>query len=115
MSKTTWNILGILTIVAGTIFFMSQPERFAALSPEHRPKFIAGSVLIFGILATIVITCFLPVARPVTLRIIGVIGIASCIFNLIEGGSRGYFAQFPVTLGFWFPGSLYLVVKGKMS
>jgi len=115
MSKTTWNILGILTIVAGIMLFMSTPEKFAALTPEKRPAFIAGGVLIFGVLGAIASTCFFPKSRPVTLRILGVIGIASCIFNLIEGGRQGDFSRFPLTIGFWLPGSVYLVVKGKMT
>jgi len=115
MSKTTWNILGILTIVAGIILFMSAPEKFAALTPEQRPTFIAGGVLILGILGAIVSTCFFPTSRPVTLRILGAIGIAGCIFNLIEGGRKGDFSGFPLTIGLWLPGSVYLVVKGNLD
>ncbi|NMF57321.1 hypothetical protein [Pseudanabaena yagii] len=115
MSKTTWNILGILTIVAGILLFMLAPERYAALTPEQRPTFIAGGVLILAVLGAIASTCFFPKSRPVTLRILGAIGIASCIFTLIEGAHQGNFSRFPVTIGFWLPGSVYLVVKGKMT
>ncbi|MFM7888716.1 MAG: hypothetical protein ACKPCM_18940 [Pseudanabaena sp.] len=39
-----------------------------------------------------------PKTRPVTLRILGVIGIAGCIFNLIEGAHQGNFSRLPVTI-----------------
>ncbi len=115
MSKTTWNILGILTIVVGVILFMSLPEKFAALTPEQRPTFISGGVLIFVVLGVVVSTCFIPKSRPLTLRILGAIAIACCIFNLIEGGRKGDFSGFPLTIGLWLPGSVYLVVKGKLD
>jgi cyanate permease len=114
MSKTTWNILGILTILAGISLFMLIPDRFAVLPPDQRPKFIAGCVFILGVLGAIVGICFFPKSRPITLRILGGIGIAACVFNLIEGAQRGNFSQFPLTLGFWLPGSIYLVVKGQL-
>ncbi|MEH1821969.1 MAG: hypothetical protein V7L31_23300 [Nostoc sp.] len=115
MSKTLWNILGILTIFAGISLFMMAPERFAALPPDQRPKFITGGVLIAGILSVIASTCFFPKVRPITLRILGTVGIASCVFDLIEGFHRGDFSQFAIILVFWLPGSIYLMVKGKMT
>ncbi len=115
MSKTTWNILGVLTVMAGILLFMSVPERIAALTPEQRPTFIAGGGLILAVLGVIASACFFPKSRPVTLRILGAIGIASCIFTLIEGAHQENFSRFPVTIGFWLPVSVYLVVKGKMT
>ena len=115
MSKTTWNILGILTILAGISFFMLIPEKFAVLPPDRRPKFIEGCVLLGGVLGVIVGICFFPKSRTITLRILGAIGIAGCVFNLIDGAQRGNFSQFPVTLAFWLPGSIYLVVKGQLG
>jgi hypothetical protein len=115
MNKITWNILGILTILAIILLFMSAPERFAALPPDQRSKFIVGGVIIMGVLGTIASTCFFPKVRPLTLRILGAIGIVCCIFNLIDGVYRGNFSQFPLTLSLWLPGSIYLLVKGKMT
>ena len=54
MSKTMWNILGILTILTGIYGFMSIPEKFAVLPPDQRPKFIEGCVLFGGMLGVIV-------------------------------------------------------------
>ncbi|MEG4206652.1 hypothetical protein QUA20_22340 [Microcoleus sp. Pol7_A1] len=71
MSKTTWNILGILTILAGISFFMLIPEKFAVLPPDQRSKFIEGYVLLGGVLGVIVGICFFPKSRPITLRILG--------------------------------------------
>ncbi len=115
MSKTTWNILGILTILAGILLFMSVPEKFAALPPDQRPKFIAGVFFIFGLLGIIASTCFFPKVRPLTLRILGVFSIVCCVFTLIEGAHRGDFSKFPQIIILWLPGSIYLVVKGKMN
>jgi len=115
MSKTTWNILGILTILAGISFFMLIPEKFAVLPPEQRPKFIEGCVVLGGVLGVIAGICFFPKSRPITLRILGAIGVAACVFNLIDGAQRGNFSQFPINLAFWLPGSIYLVVKGQLG
>ncbi len=115
MNKITWNILGILTILATILLFMSAPEKFATLPPDQRPKFILGGIVIMGVLVTIASTCFFPKVRPLTLRILGAIGIAGCVSNLIDGVHKGNFSQFPITLSFWLPGSIYLVVKGKMT
>jgi len=115
MSKTTWNILGILTLLVGIYLFMSIPESFAVLPPDRRPKFIEGCVLDGGMLGVIVGICFFPKSRPITLRILGAIGVAACVFNLIDGAQRGNFSQFPINLAFWLPGSIYLVIKGQLG
>jgi hypothetical protein len=115
MSKTTWNILGILTILTGIYLFRSIPESLAVLPPDRRHKFIEGDVLLGGVLAVIVGICFFPKSRPITLRILGAIGVAACVFNLIDGAQRGNFSQFPINLTFWLPGSIYLVVKGDLG
>lgn len=115
MSKITWYILGILTILATILFFMRIPERLAVLPPDQHPKLIYGSILFGVVLGTIIVTCFFPRFRPVSLRIIGAIGIAGCVFNLIDGFYTRNFFQFLIILSFWLPGSIYLVVKGKMD
>ncbi len=115
MSKTVWYILGALTILASILFFSYIPERLAALPPDQHPKLIAGCVLFAGVLGTIITICFFPRVNPVTLRIMGVIGIAGCVFNLREALYTKNFSQLPITLAFWLPGSTYLVVKGKLD
>ena len=115
MNRTIWKILGILCILAGLSMFWQTPERLTALPPDQHLKLIEG--LIFGesLLGAIAIMCFFPKSYPVTLRIVGAYGVASCIFVLVEGVRHHDFSQFPILLVFWLPGSIYLVTKGKMT
>jgi hypothetical protein len=110
-----WNILGILCILAAIHLLLGIPERLPALPPEQHSQFIGGMVAVSGVLGMIASACLLPKSRPVTLRMIGAIGLASCIFNLVEGFQQRNFSQFPITLLFWLPGSIYLIIKGKMT
>ncbi len=115
MSQTAWNILGILTILAGILLFLTERERFVTVPPDQYFQFFAIGFLIFGFLGIIASTCFFPKVRPFTLRVLGTYGIFCCVFNLITGFKKGDFSQFPMTICFWLPGSVYLVVKGKMD
>lgn len=115
MSQRVWNILGILTILAGFLFFSAMPEQFPTIPPDQRQKYIAGGVFFAGLLGVIVGTCFFPKVRPFTLRILGTYGAAGCLFILFEGIRQREFSQFPITLLFWLPGSIYLMLKGKMN
>lgn len=115
MSKTTWNILGILTILAGISMLSWMPDQFAALPADQRPKYLVGVVLLTSVLGVIATTCFFPKSRPITLRILGTLGAAGCLFNLVEGWQHHNFSQFGLILVFWLPGSVYLMLKGKMN
>ncbi len=115
MNQTVWNILGFFTIIAIWIMLSGIPERLQALPLEQHHKFIFGITLFVFVLIVIVMLCFIPKSRPFTLRILGAIGVAGCIFSLVEGFQQRNFTQFPIIFLFWFPGSLYLVIKGKMS
>jgi len=115
MSRTIWIILGILSILAGLLLILAAPERLAALPPDQHPKLILGLAGFVGLCGVIAVTCFFPKSYPVTLRILGAFGIAGCIFHLVEGVRQHNFTQFPILFVFWLPGSIYLVVKGKMT
>lgn len=115
MSRTLWNILGILSILAGISLITAIPERLAALPPDQHPKLLEGLVGMEGLCAVIAVTCFFPKSYPVTLRILGVLGIVGCLFNLVQGVQYREFSQFPIILVFWLPGSIYLVLKGDMG
>jgi len=113
--KPIWTILGILSILAGISLMLATPDRLAALPPDQHPKLIQGLFFFEGICGMIGLTCFFPKSHPVTLRILGAYGAAGCIFILVEGIRRHNFSQFPILFTFWLPGSIYLVVKGKMT
>jgi hypothetical protein len=115
MSRTVWNILGILTILAGISMLPRMFEQFANLSPDRHFQYIVECALFLGVLVAIAVLCFFPKSHPVTLRIVGAIGISGCVFNLVEGFRQRNFAQYPIVLGFWLPGSIYLILKGKMN
>lgn len=118
MSKSGWNIwtiLGILTILTTILFLAGVPERLAVLPPDQHPKLIAGVAIFTCLLVAIALACLVPRSRPFTLRILGTIGLAGSIFILVDGFQQRNFAQFPITLLFWLPGSIYLVLKGKMN
>lgn len=118
MSRSGWNIwtiLGILTIVMTIVFLAGAPERLAALPPDQHPKFIVGVTGFTCLLIAIALTCLVPRSRPFTLRILGTIGLAGSVFILVDGFQQRNFSQFPITLVFWLPGSIYLMLKGKMN
>ncbi|MDA0267649.1 MAG: hypothetical protein O3A14_11975 [Cyanobacteria bacterium] len=56
-----------------------------------------------------------PKSRPFTLRIFGVIGVIGCLFTLVTGFQQRRFAQFPLILLFWLPGSLYLTFSDRTN
>jgi hypothetical protein len=115
MNKSIWIILGIFSILAGISLILATPDRLAALPPDQHPKLIQGLVFLVGTCGIIALACFFPKSHPVTLRILGAYGVFACIFNLVEGIRQHNFSQFPMVLVFWLPGSIYLVVKGKMT
>lgn len=112
---TIWNILGGLTVLMTVLFLAGVPERLAALPPDQHPKFIAGVALFTSFLIVIALTCLVPRSRPFTLRVLGAIGLAGSVFILVDGFQNRNFVQFPITLLFWLPGSIYLMLKGKMT
>lgn len=118
MSKSGWNIwtiLGILTILTAVVSLAGVPEQLAVLPPDQHPKLIAGVAIFTCLLIAIALACLVPRSRPFTLRILGAIGLAGSIFILVDGFQQRNFAQVPITLLFWLPGSIYLVLKGKMN
>lgn len=115
MSQTVWNILSVLTILASFLLFWDYPEQLATLSPDRHFQFIVGGVFFASLLGAIACMCFFPQSRPVTLRILGVIGISGCVFIVVEGFKQRDFSQYPIVLVFWLPGSIYLVLSGKMN
>ncbi|MGK7926092.1 MAG: hypothetical protein AB4290_12760 [Spirulina sp.] len=81
MSRTVWNILGVLTILAAIVFFSRYPERLAVLPPDRHFQLIAGGVFFAILLCTIACICFFPKTRPVTLPILGFYCIVAVILN----------------------------------
>ncbi|MBW4646444.1 MAG: hypothetical protein KME23_26210 [Goleter apudmare HA4340-LM2] len=74
-----------------------------------------------GLCVVIAIACWFPQSHPVTLRLIGVIGIAGCIFSIFDSfrhpefGWLGIVARLGLIFTLWLPGSIYLLIKGRMS
>jgi len=115
MRQRVWTILGVLTILAGISLFFGMVEQFPNVPPDQRQKYIAGGIFFSGLLSVVAGTCFLPKVRPLTLRILGTYGAVGCLFLLVEGVRQRDFSQFPIILVFWLPGSIYLILKGKMN
>ena len=89
MSKWVWNVLGGCTVLAGILLLQMEQERSAQLPPNQRDGQILTLVLFEAVLAAIACACFFPKTHPVTLRIIGVIGVAACGFNKSAGLPSG--------------------------
>ena len=114
MSRFVWNFLGGCTVLAGILLFQTVQERRAQLPPTQPRPSILALVAFEAVLAAIAIACFFPKTHPVTLRIIGVIGVVGCVFNLVQGFRQGDFTQYPMCL-FWLLPSIYLVWRGDLG
>jgi hypothetical protein len=97
MSRFVWNFLGGCTVLAGILLFQQVQERMVQLPPAQPRPNILALVAFEAVLAAIAGACFFPKTHPVTLRIIGVIGVAGCVFNLVDGWRQGNFAQYPTS------------------
>jgi hypothetical protein len=114
MSRWVWNVLGGCTVLAGILLLQMVRERSAQLPPNQRDGQILALVLSEAVLAAIAFACFFPKTHPVTLRIIAVIGIAACGFNLLQGFRQGDFSHYPMNL-FWLFLSLILLWRGDLG
>ncbi len=115
MGRPLWIGLGILSILAAVSLIMGTPERLAELPPDQHPRLIHGVAMLSGLCGVIAIACFFPQSYPVTLRILGLVGIAGCGFNLEQGLEHRDFSQFPALLTFWIPGCVYLIWRGRLD
>ncbi|MFB2924309.1 MULTISPECIES: hypothetical protein [Aerosakkonema] len=115
MNRTFYNILGFLSVIAGISLIVQMREILATRPPENLPLFYWGTAGLVGVCVVIAIFCFFPKSHPYTLRIIGAIGLLSTIYYLYEAFHNGNFFQVGTALLFWLPGSIYLIVKGKMT
>jgi len=115
MNRTFYNILGFLSVIAGISLILQMREILATRPPENLSSFYSGTALLVGVCIVIAIFCFFPKSHPVTLRIIGAIGLISTIYYLYDAFHNHNFAQLGTALFFWLPGSIYLIVKGKMT
>lgn len=114
MSKI-YKVLGLLAILGGISLIVQAREILATRPPENLSLFYWGTAGMVGLCAIIAIFCFFPQSHPITLRIIGAIGIVSTIYYLYDSFYNHKFAQVGIALLFWLPGSIYLFLKGKMS
>lgn len=115
MNRTFYNILGFLSVIAGISLIVQMREILATRPPENLSLFYWGTAGLVGVCIVIAIFCFFPKSHPYTLRIIGAIGLISTIYYLYEAFHKHNFAQLGTALFFWLPGSIYLIVKGKMT
>jgi type IV secretory pathway VirB2 component (pilin) len=114
MSRWVWNVLGGCTVLAGILLLQMVRERSAQLPPNQRDGQILALGVSEAVLAAIAFACFFPKTHPVTLRIIAVIGIAACGFNLLQGFRQGDFSHYPMNL-FWLFLSLILLWRGDLG
>ena len=115
MSRTLYIVLGVLAILCGVSLVMQIPEILATRPPDNLVVFYGGTAALVGLCLVIAITCFFPKSHPITLRIIGAIGIVSTIYYLYDSFHNHKFAQVGTALLFWLPRSIYLVLKGNMT
>ncbi|OKH39989.1 hypothetical protein NIES2119_03295 [[Phormidium ambiguum] IAM M-71] len=115
MNRTFYNILGFLSVIAAISLLLQMREILTTRPPENLSLFYSGTALLVGVCIVIAIFCFFPKTHPYTLRIIGAIGLISTIYYLYDAFRTQNFFQVGTALLFWLPGSIYLIVKGKMT
>ncbi|KAF3890080.1 MULTISPECIES: hypothetical protein [Nostocales] len=121
MSRTVWIVLGISSIVAAVSLLVQAPDVFATRPPDKQLEFILFLAGLVGLCGTFAVACFFPKSHPITLRIIGAIGVVSCVFSIYSSFQDrslnwiGVASRLSIVLGFWLPGSIYLLLKGKMT
>ncbi|MCL1468509.1 hypothetical protein [Argonema galeatum] len=115
MNRNFYIILGILSILAGISLIVQGREILVTRPPENPSLFYWGTAGLVGLCAIIAIFCFFPQSHPFTLRIIGAIGLVSTIYYLYDSFHNHKFAQVGTALLFWLPGSIYLILKGKIT
>lgn len=115
MNRTFYNILGFLSVIAGISLIVQMREILATRPPENLSLFYWGTAGIVGVCVVIAIFCFFPKSHPYTLRIIGVFGLISTIYYLYDAFRTQNFFQVGTAFLFWLPGSIYLILKGKMT
>ncbi|MEB3231638.1 MAG: hypothetical protein VKJ64_11565 [Leptolyngbyaceae bacterium] len=114
MSRFVWNFLGGCTVVSGFLLLTMRNEQATQLPPDQQGTSILFLVLFEALLALIAISCFFPKSHPVTLRVIGVLGVVSCGFNLVQGFRQRDFSYYPMNL-FWLAPCLYLIWRGDLG
>lgn len=121
MRRSVWIGIGILSILAGMSLLVQAPEIFATRPPDKQMEFIFGTGGLVGLCGAIAIACFFPSSHPITLRLIGVIGITSCVYSMYDSFQDRdlvwvkIISRFILIFGFWGPFSIYLTIKGKMT
>ena len=115
MSRTLYKILGSCAILAAISLVMQAREILATRPPTNLTEFYFGTAFLIGLCLVSAIICFFPRSHPVTLRVIGVVGVISTLYYLYDSFHNHKFAQVGTALVFWLPGSIYLIMKGKMT
>lgn len=115
MNRTFYNILGILAILSGISLIMTGRDIVANRPPEKPILFYTGGIMFVGLCGLIAITCFFPQSHPITLRILGFIGLISCIFIIVDNWHHPNLGQLGLIFLFWLPGSIYLIITGQMT
>jgi hypothetical protein len=114
MSRTLYIVLGIFAILCAISLVANIPEILATRPPGNPLVFFGGTAALVGVCIVIAIMCFFPRSHPITLRIIGAIGLVSTLYYLYDSFRAHNFARVGIALFFWLPGSIYLIFKGKM-
>jgi uncharacterized membrane protein HdeD (DUF308 family) len=115
LQQALFIFLGIASIACAILLILGIPERLAALPPDRHKTLIYGTGALVGFCVFSAILSFFPQSHFITLRIAGAIGLAGCIFILVDSFHTQNFDRVPITLLFWLPGSIYLIMRGKMS
>lgn len=121
MRRSIWIVLGISSVLAGIVLLTEAPRIFETRAPDQRLSFIFGTVILVGLCGVLAITCFFPRSHPITLRIIGFIGIISCLFLIYSIFGNPEFSWFVILLRllpvlmFWLPCSIFLLYKGRLT
>ncbi|WP_066424518.1 hypothetical protein [Anabaena sp. 4-3] len=120
MSKTFWKVLGVLSMLGGISLLMQSPGVFATRPPDKQVEFIIGTTVLVGLCFVFAIACWFPQSHAISLRVVGLVGVASCVYSIYDmfhNRSLNWLAitsRLGLIFGFWLPGSLFLISKGNM-
>ncbi|HIK08407.1 MAG TPA: hypothetical protein IGS40_27655 [Trichormus sp. M33_DOE_039] len=121
MSRTFWKVLGVLSLLAGISLLMQSPGVFATRPPDKQLEFIIGTAALVGLCGLFAIACWFPQSHQITLRVIGLFGMASCLFSIYDifrvlpPNWLAISPRLVLIIGFWLPVSFFLIKKGSMK
>lgn len=115
MDRRIYQFLGLSAIAASLSLILRAPEVAAKQPPDNLVNYWSGTALLVGLCVSIAVFCFFPGSHWLTLRFLGLFGVAGSIFTLVDSIQHHEWLRLIPVFMFWLPGSIVLVRYGKMD